>query len=163
MIENGIWRMWYLSCEKIEVINDHPEPFYNVKYAESMDGINWIRKNEICIGFDNFISAIGRPCVYREGNIYKMFYSFRNANGYRDSPHASYRIGYAESNDGITWVRRDEMIQLRNNLQSWESTMQEYCTTYFHEDKQYLIYNGNGFGQSGFGYAVRDAHPTGTK
>lgn len=156
MIENGTWRMWYLSCEKIEYINEHPEPFYNVKYAESKNGILWERKNKICIGFDFFIDAIGRPCVYKENGIYKMLYSYRNAHGYRNDPTKSYRIGYAESNDGIDWVRKDEMIDLKKNATDWESVMQEYCTTYVHKDKRYLVYNGNGFGQSGFGYAVQN-------
>ena len=31
--EKDVWKMWYLSCEKIEIINHHPEPFYNIKYA----------------------------------------------------------------------------------------------------------------------------------
>jgi hypothetical protein len=155
MVEDGIWRMWYLSCEKIEYINNHPEPFYNVKYAESNDGINWVRKNQICIGFDDFIDAIGRPCVFKESGTYKMFYSYRNAHGYRNDLNKSYRIGYAESADGISWERKDEMIDLKKNLSDWENVMQEYCTTYVHNNKRYLVYNGNGFGQSGFGYAIQ--------
>ena len=34
--------------------------------------------------------------------------------------------------------------------------MNEYCTTYTHNGQRYLIYNGNGFGASGFGYAILD-------
>ncbi len=156
MIENGIWRMWYLSCEKIIYYNNHPEPFYNVKYAESKDGIQWERKNQICLGFDSFIVAIGRPCVYKENGIYKMLYSYRNAEGYRGDASKSYRIGYAESTDGIDWSRKDNLIDLKSNVAEWESMMQEYCTTYIHKDKRYLVYNGNGFGSSGFGYAIQN-------
>jgi hypothetical protein len=156
MIEDGIWKMWYLSCEKIEYINNHPEPFYNVKYAESEDGTNWTRENKICIDF-NFgtIDAIGRPCVYKEDGIYKMFHSNRKAIGYRTEKDAAYRIGYSESADGINWNRLDNKIELKKTEDSWDSIMMEYCTTYVYQGIRYLIYNGNGFGASGFGYATQ--------
>ncbi|GAI85323.1 unnamed protein product, partial [marine sediment metagenome] len=30
----------------------------------------------------------------------------------------------------------------------------EYASTYVFNNKRYMLYNGNGFGESGFGYAV---------
>jgi hypothetical protein len=153
--EGNTWKMWYLSCEKIEMINNRPEPFYNVKYAESADGIHWVRNNQVCIPFDHFTDAIGRPCVHREGDVYKMYFSYRNANGYRTDAEKSYRVGYAESADGITWDMKPGMIDLRTVTGDWEKTMQEYCTRYEHNGTEYLVYNGDGFGASGFGYATR--------
>jgi hypothetical protein len=32
--------------------------------------------------------------------------------------------------------------------------MMEYCYCYHHRDRNYLFYNGNGFGKTGIGYAV---------
>lgn len=155
LIENGVWRMWYLSCEKIEIINNHPEPFYNIKYAESKDGINWHRTNQICIDFEfGNIDAIGRPCVYKEDGIYKMLHSNRKAIGYREDKTASYSIGYSESKDGISWERMDYKAGIEKSDSGWDSIMNEYCSTYEHNGKRYLIYNGNGFGASGFGFAV---------
>ncbi len=153
--EGNIWRMWYLCCEKIEVINNHPEPFYNVKYAESRDGIKWERNNDICIDFEfGKIDAIGRPCVYIENGIFKMLHSNRKANGYRDQKEAAYRIGYSESKDGIHWNRLDDLVGITKSETGWDSLMNEYCSTYVHKDIRYLLYNGNGFGESGFGYAI---------
>jgi hypothetical protein len=34
--------------------------------------------------------------------------------------------------------------------------MNEYCHVFIHGDKKFMLYNGNGFGQQGFGYAVMD-------
>ena len=153
--ESNIWKMWYLSCEKIEIIDNHPEPFYNVKYAESTDGVNWVRENKIAIDFDfGTIDAIGRPCVYKENGVYKMLHSNRRALGYRDDKTASYAIGYSESNDGISWERKDDVVGIAKSKKGWDSVMNEYCTTYVHKGIRYLIYNGNGFGASGFGYAI---------
>ncbi|MCP4521844.1 MAG: hypothetical protein GY827_09185 [Cytophagales bacterium] len=155
--DEGIWKMWYLSCQKIEYIDNHPEPFYNVKYAESNDGIHWERKEITCIDFiPGDIDAIGRPCVYKEDGIYKMLHSNRGANSYRVDKTKSYRIGYSESNDGKSWIRKDEEAGIEKSEIGWDSEMNEYCTTYVHDGKRYLIYNGNGFGQSGFGYAISE-------
>ncbi|MBR9847112.1 MAG: hypothetical protein GYB35_13860 [Algicola sp.] len=154
--EDDIWKMWYLNCEKIEMINDHPEPFYNIKYAHSKNGVDWERTNDVCIDFDfGKIDAIGRPCVYKEDGIYKMIHSNRKAIGYRNDKLASYSIGYSESKDGISWKRLDHLAGIAKSKQGWDSVMMEYCTTYINQGKRYLIYNGNGFGASGFGYAIQ--------
>jgi hypothetical protein len=151
------WKMWYLSCEKIEYIDGHPEPFYNVKYATSDDGINWNRTGVKCIDFDDFADAIGRPCVEFEDGVYKMYSSHRNSRGYRNDPNKSYRLAYSESSDGINWFRKDEVLEgLEFSEEGWDSIMMEYCSVYNHNGKKYLFYNGNGFGATGFGYATRE-------
>ena len=154
--EGDLWRMWYLSCQKIEYVNGHPEPFYNVKYAESSDGISWDRKNLVCIDFEtDSIDAIGRPFVFKENGIYKMYHSNRSAIGYREQKDKAYRIGYSESTDGVNWIRLDDRSGIEKGSEGeWDSIMQEYCAIYFHEDNKYMFYNGNGFGATGFGLAV---------
>ena len=154
LIENNIWRMWYMSYNKWEIINGITEPFYNIKYAESEDGINWTRKGLICIDFKNEQEAgIARPVVIKENGTYKMFYSFRTAVNYRKDKSESYRMGYAESNDGIIWTRKDEEVGIESSDNGWDSEMIAYPYIYKHKDKVYMFYNGNGFGKSGFGYA----------
>ncbi|MEL6535477.1 MAG: hypothetical protein AAFQ98_08700 [Bacteroidota bacterium] len=152
--ERNRWKMWYLSCQKIEYINNHPEPFYNVKYAESEDGIHWHRTEDVCIDFSETVDAIGRPCVWQEDGKYYMLHSNRQALGYRDNPEHSYRIQASSSTDGIRWSPVTDFYGLERSNEGWDSVMNEYCTTYVHEGTRYLIYNGNGFGASGFGYAV---------
>ncbi len=154
MIENGTWRMWYLSCTKIEVIAGRPEPFYDVKYAESQDGIHWHRTGQVCVGYDEFTDAIGRPTVYKEGNLYKMYFSFRNATNYRTDVSRSYRMGYAESADGISWQRRDDLAGIERAADGWDSDMMDYGHVLQHRNQWLMLYNGNGFGASGFGAAT---------
>ena len=154
MIDNGAWRMWYLSCTKIEVINGRPEPFYDVKYAESQDGIHWSRTGQVCIGYDEFTDAIGRPTVFKEGGLYKMYFSYRNALNYRTDVSRSYRMGYAESQDGITWERRDELAGIERSADGWDSDMMDYSHVLRLGEQWLMLYNGNGFGASGFGAAV---------
>jgi hypothetical protein len=151
------WRMWYLSCTKIEIINGHPEPFYNVKYAESKDGITWERTGITCIDYNEFTDAIGRPAVIKDGDLYKMYYSYRSATDFRTSVEKSYRIGYAESVDGITWDRKDDQAGIERSADGWDSSMMDYCHLFQHQGQWKMLYNGNGFGASGFGYAVQEA------
>ena len=63
-------------------------------------------------------------------------------------------MGYAESNDGIVWVRKDDLAGIEHSANGWDSDMIAY--PYIHQSKQnkYIFYNGNGFGKTGFGFAV---------
>jgi hypothetical protein len=152
--EGAEWKMWYVSCTGWKMINNYPEPLYNIKFATSTDGINWVRNAVVAIETDNFAEAIGKPFVFRENGIYKMVYSYRNSVNYRTDPAKSYRLGYAESNDGIRWIRKDDQVGIGFSVEGWDSVMMEYASSYLFNGKRYLLYNGNGFGESGFGYAV---------
>lgn len=146
IIENGTWRMWYVSCTRWEMNGGKPKHKYHVKYAESKDGINWERRGLVCIDFksDNEY-AIARPCVLKEDGIYKMWYSYRGE---------SYRIGYAESRDGIRWERKDDEAGINVSESGWDSEMIEYAFVFKHKAKKYMLYNGNGYSKTGLGYAV---------
>lgn len=155
LIENRIWKMWYMSYVKWEIINGITEPFYNIRYAESEDGIDWRRKGIVCIDFKSDEEAgIARPSVLKEDDIYKMWYSYRKGLDYRTSRNQGYRIGYAESINGIRWERKDDEVGIDISVEGWDSEMIAYPYIYKHKGRKYMLYNGNGFGQSGFGYAV---------
>lgn len=145
MIENGLWRMWYVSGVKWI---DKDTPRYNIKYAESLDGIKWERKGIVCIDFKSEKeNALARPCVIKEDGIYKMWYSYKGE---------SYRIGYAESKDGITWERKDDEAGIDVSESGWDSEMIEYAFVFNHNGKKYMFYNGNDYGKNGIGYAIRE-------
>jgi hypothetical protein len=154
MIKDNIWMMWYISCTKWRIINNYPEPQYHVKYAESTDGITWDKKGIVCIDYDDFTEAIGRPCVIIEDGKFKMWYSYRQITNYRTSRDKSYRIGYAESIDGKNWERKDSQVGIEKSDEGWDSEMIEYCHVLDIDGRKHMFYNGNGFGKTGFGYAV---------
>jgi hypothetical protein len=155
IIENDLWRMWYLATIKWVVIDNKPEPVYHLKYAESSDGVNWDRPDIVCIDLKSpDEGGVSRPCVIHEDGIYKMWYSYRGIRDYRTNKECSYRIGYAESGDGIKWERKDDIVGIDVSEEGWDSIMVCYAYVYEHKGKKYMIYNGNGFGKSGFGYAI---------
>ena len=140
------WRMWYLSCVKWEMQEGKPVHCYHIKCARSDDGIRWEREGVVCIDFQSAEEyAISRPSVVKDNGVYKMWYSYRGK---------SYRIGYAESFDGTHWTRMDTEVGIGVSGAGWDSEMIEYPFIFDHSGHRYMLYNGNGYGRTGFGLAV---------
>ena len=156
IIDEGKWKLWYASSTGWVVVNEKPEPIYQIKYAESNDGCHWVRNNTTCIEYTFEGEANARPAVIKENGLYRMWYCFRGSIDYRTNKDQSYRLGYAESGDGIKWIRKDDLVGIERSTEGWDSIMMEYCFVYEHKGRKYMLYNGNGFGETGFGYAVFD-------
>lgn len=152
--EGDIWRMWYISCTKWQIIKNYPEPSYHVKYAESLDGIHWKREGKVCIDYDEKAKAIGRPCILKKRDLYYMYFSYRDITDYRTKPGKGYQIGLAISKDGLHWNKKYDETGINLSTSGWDNIMIEYCHVFEHEGIFYMLYNGNDFGKEGFGYAV---------
>jgi hypothetical protein len=152
--EAGLWRMWYGSFTGWDRTSARPEPVYVIRYAESSDGLRWHRETTDCIEPLSDAEANARAWVVREGGAYRMWFSYRSILGFRESPERSYRIGYAESDDGVSWKRRDEESGIGPSEEGWDSEMAAYACVYQHAGVKHMLYNGNGFGRSGIGHAI---------
>ena len=143
--DGGLFRMWYVSG--LEWV--HADlPRYNIKYAESKDGVNWIQNAVVAIDSrDSKETSLARPCVFKDNDIYKMWYSFKYAG-------ADYVMGYAESKDGIIWTRMDEHVGISRSASGWDSEMIEYGSIFVHRGSKYMLYNGNAYGRNGAGLAI---------
>ncbi len=150
--DNNIYKIWYLSCTNWKKIDDKLTHRYHIKYAESTDAINWDREGKIAIDYkDEYEYAISVPRVIKEEGIYKMWFSSR---GTQKVP--SYRIRYAESENGIDWIRKDNEVGIDVSKEGWDSEMICYPFVFDHKGKRYMLYNGNDYGRSGFGLALLD-------
>jgi len=148
LVEDGTWRMWYVSGTGWEMKEAQLRHRYHIKYAESSDGIYWHREGRVCIDYESQDEyAIARPSVLKDGGLYRMWYSYRGE---------SYRIGYAESADGIEWNRKDAQSGIDVSESGWDSEMIEYPYVFENEGTYYMLYNGNGYGRTGIGLAVLD-------
>ena len=146
LMESGNWRMWYVSGTDWHVERSTVRHRYHIKYAESEDGIRWNPTGRVCIDYrDSSETAIGRPCVLKDGDLYKMWYCSRGA---------AYRIGYAESSDGLIWERMDDDIDFGGSTEGWDSEMQAYPFVFDHRNERHMLYNGNGYGATGIGHAT---------
>jgi hypothetical protein len=145
LIEGGVWRMWYVSGLAWVTSHGKPRHKYHIRYAESRDGIVWDRRGIVCIDFksdDEY--AIARPCVVRDGGTYRMWYSYRGDR---------YRIGYAESSDGVVWTRLDERAGIDVSPGAWDGDMIEYPCIVDAGTRRLMLYNGDDYGRTGIGVA----------
>lgn len=154
LFDEGLFKMWYLSCIKWEILDGKPEPIYNIKYAESLDGINWNQTGKVAIELMEDEGGLVSASVIKENNRYKMWFGKRKKSNYRVPGKNSYRIGYAESSDGINWERKDDLAGIDISKDGWDSQMISYPYVFKNNKELLMVYNGNGFGESGFGYAT---------
>jgi hypothetical protein len=147
LVEGGVWRMWYVSSTGWTT-GTRVEPDYNIRYAESTDGIDWRPTGRVCIDYSYPGEyAIARPHVMKDGATYRMWYSHRGD---------AYRIGYAESADGLEWDRKDEETGLSVSTEGWDSEMVEYAWVGDIGGRRRMLYNGNSYGRTGIGEAILD-------
>ncbi|HMY36491.1 MAG TPA: hypothetical protein PK937_14840 [bacterium] len=145
------YQMWYLSCIDWLKKNDLLLHKYHIKYAESHNGIDWIRNGAIAIDFASDSEyAISVPRVIVEEKKYKMWYSFRATQA-----NKNYQLGYAESDDGIRWKRIDN-VNFIGLHEEWDSEMQCYPFVFKYNQRTYMLYNGNAYGKTGIGLALLD-------
>ena len=148
--ENGRFRAWFTNCVKWVAKPGGPKHYYNIEYAESGDGVNWNRNGTVAIDFaDPYEYAISIPRVLKDRDHYNMWFSSRAT---QNCP--TYRIYRATSGDGIVWERQKWLPEIDVSESGWDSEMIEYPYIFDHEGQRYMLYNGNGYGKTGFGLAV---------
>ncbi|MBN3992499.1 MAG: glucosyl hydrolase [Nostoc sp. NMS2] len=146
--EEDYWRMWYVAGDQWINVNGKQVPTYNVRYIESADGITWGKQGVVCLELANDDEyGFGRPFVTKEYNLYKMWYSIRTIS-------MGYRIGYAESLDGQNWLRQDQKVSLDVSKTGWDSQMIHCSCIQKTKYGTYMFYNGNNYGETGFGVAI---------
>ncbi len=154
IIDNGLFKMWYVSCSHWEKVGNSYRHFYTIRYKESVDGIYWDVRSRPAILFENqYEYAISRPAVIKEKDgRYNMWYSFR-----AQKEIDTYRIGWGVSADGKAWTRRDCEAGIDVSTSGWDSEMICYPHVFDHNGERFMLYNGNGYGKSGFGLAVLES------
>src|SRR4051812_42435513 len=51
LVDNGLWRMWYVSGSEWRSTAAGPQHRYRIKYAESRDGVAWDRRDVVSIDY----------------------------------------------------------------------------------------------------------------
>jgi len=151
--ESDRFRMWYVAGLGWFKLGEKLTPTYKIRHADSKDGVWWRTTGHVCIDFasdDEF--GFGRPWVVKDQGKYRMWYSIR-------SKSKPYRIGYAESNDGFSWVRKDDLVGISASKEGWDSEMICFPCVVKIDGLWLMFYNGNGYGRDGFGLAVAEKLP----
>ena len=141
-VEKG-YRMYYVSGTGW-LHKDLPR--YNIKLARSDDGKVWRRDGHVCIDYKNETeNALARPYVVYEDGVWKMWFAHKGD---------SYRLGYAESLNGLDWERDDKMAGLDVSNGGFDTDMVEYAAIVKYGGRHFMFYNGNNYGYDGIGLAV---------
>lgn len=116
---NSLYKMWFTSTN-----SDHWQSGYDrfrTRYATSTDGISWTKLDWVITGtqgsWDSGGTARGRSVVYKDG-VYHMWYAGTNTNDLGSDPY--WRIGYATSTDGITWIKENQGNPVISPDKVWE-------------------------------------------
>ncbi len=139
--------MWYSSMDEWVVSANEIQHRYDIKMAFSKDALNWSSSGSRAVTYEDPTEyAFGCNFVMSSNEGYKMWYPYRGVN---------YRIGFATSRDGLKWVRHDksQFAMDPNPFSSWESSMVCYPSIFALGDTWFMVYNGNGYGATGFGLA----------
>jgi len=147
MKEDGVFKAWIGGGSDWEWLDGAPFPKYNIRYVESVDGVNFKGTSTVCIDYSDDEYRIGRPRVMRDGNVYKMFYT-------KGTRNKEYLPGYAESENGIDWTRLDHQVGIAPSKTGWDSLHLSYPSLITSKGNTYMFYNGNNMGKTGFGYAI---------
>jgi predicted GH43/DUF377 family glycosyl hydrolase len=144
---------YYLSCRQWEELNGRIEPIYDIKIATSENLIDWNPLNLTAIGLEPGEGGISKASILEINGQYYLWYAIRKSTNYREDPANSYRIKCAVSSDLINWNKMDTSGLDISPASTWENIMVEYPHVFTSQDKTYMFYNGNGFGETGIGYA----------
>lgn len=145
LVDGDVWRMWYVSASRWELVDGVPKHWYHIRYAEARDGIGWTPSGQVCIDYATADEhAIARPCVVKDGSTYRMWFSARGD---------AYRLGYAESEDGLAWHRDDARAGVVPSDDGWDAEMIAYPLVESRGGRLVMLYNGNGYGRTGIGWA----------
>ncbi|MGF6152415.1 hypothetical protein [Pseudomonas fluorescens] len=144
---NGDYDMWYGSTASWDAGNG--EMLHTLNYATSIDGHHWARQGLAVPCVIGKAQAFSRPTVIGSREIgFEMWFSYRSGAG------ETYRIGYARSHDGHSWQLCLDACGIDVSESDWDSAMIEYPYVFIHKAQRYMLYNGNGYGKSGFGLAA---------
>jgi len=144
--EGGLFKTWYSVIHGWYNLDGVAYPAYDIRYAESDDGVVFPCKGVSSLTCNSNEYRIGRPKVRRTANEYEMRYT-------SDTYSKVYSSGYATSPDGIHWERKDEQSKLAISDSGWDNEMACYPVVVETKFGVYMFYDGNGMGKTGFGYA----------
>jgi hypothetical protein len=147
------WQLWYVAGKQWLSIEGRPEPVYKIRMALSDNGVDWVKHGKDLIA-DKLGEHECQACpdvCFRDGQ-YHMFFSYRTIHNYKVR-EGGYRIGYASSPDMLLWRRNDDLVDIGLSETGWDSEMVNYPHVFQLDGKTYMLYQGNGMGQTGFGLA----------
>lgn len=143
----GEYQMFYGSTISWDVGNG--DMLHVINRATSLNGKLWI-KHGLALPYElGHAQAFSKPSVLQSAHGgYDMWFSYRGA------PGCTYRIGFAHSDDMCNWRLDLSSSGIEVSPSGWDSEMICYPFVFRHRESTFMLYNGNGYGLTGFGLAL---------
>jgi len=152
---NDLFHMWYIygKAWKRRQSVAEPERTYVIGHAISDDGYIWEKEGRQVIPTIGDDECQALPTVIQIDSLWHMYFCYRSTFDFRTDQRKSYKLGYAYTRDLMNWTRDDTMSGIQVSEDGWDSEMMCYPNIFEMDGEIYLLYNGNGFGENGFGVA----------
>jgi hypothetical protein len=149
LVEEDKIRLWYVSGDAWMSLAGKEMPVYDLKYIDSHDPQKFPGEGLSSMQISHADEhGFGRPWIIKNRKShYEMYYSIRKKSV------AQYRLGYAQSSDGIHWNRKDDQVGLDVSTSGFDSEAIMYAAVITVNNETYCFYNGNDFGRDGFALA----------
>jgi hypothetical protein len=145
--QDGLYDMWYGSTVTWDAGNG--EMLHVIRHASSADGETFTKTGTQVPSEIGIAQAFSRPTILKgDDQSWHMWFSYRAGTG------ASYRIGHAVSRNGMDWKLSLNGLALDVSSSGWDSHMVEYPYVFTHGGVVMMLYNGDGYGKTGFGMAT---------
>jgi hypothetical protein len=153
--------MYYMSATEWRDVNGKLEPRYCIRKSTSEDGFAWRKDNPVAVDYLNDDEGgIARATLLsKRGSARWMWYCYRGLDGYRSQQSSAYKIGVSYQHDDGNWERiiGQKVFAKPAQNNAFDSMMECYPVNLRCDGKDWLFYNGNGFGQTGIGFAERES------
>jgi len=123
-------------------------PSYNIRSFKSESLMKSDKKYSIIIDCKKNIEyRVARPYVYGLDSGFKMVFFSTNMEN-------KFSLEIASSSDLKSWSREKLLIDGEN--EHWDNEMMAYPSRIATKKCEYIFYNGNNYGEDGFGYLYRE-------
>ena len=157
-VGNG-FEMWYSAGTEWVDTGAGLDPRYDIRRAESADGIDWVPEPLPAMTLDGTPWAgLTRPWVEAGMGADTLWFSARGGATFRQPSADAYRLHRAPLRASAVQADAIEAMNLQpsSGPDDWDAWMQTCACIVPFRGTRVMFYNGNGFSRTGFGYAIEE-------
>lgn len=145
-LADGRWRVFYTAGSEFVTLGTSQHPHYQIFVQDTADGIAFSAAGSLVVGVERDEYRVGKPTVLEHDGGYLMLFS-------KAARAVPYRVGVARSADSLTWQRAGNDLVVEPSAAGWDSQMVAYPYLLRLGNRMVVLYNGNNYGETGFGWA----------
>ncbi|MFG1404196.1 hypothetical protein [Xanthobacter sediminis] len=155
------FEMWYSRCTYWRATGPEGalDPYYDIQHRTSPDGVTWVEADTPVLALDGTgWAGLTRPWLDDCGPEPILWFSARGPEQFRQPSEAAYRI-YGAPWRGRSIASADitpAALVPAPVPDDWDSWMRTCACVTPYRGGAVMLYHGNDFGSTGFGYAVSE-------